>query len=478
MFEERLIDLVKKAGKEKNEITTLEFKAAKKGTPLSLYDTLSSFSNTEGGVILFGIDEKDNYAICGVGDPERLIKDVGDQCDEMEPKVRPLFSQATIDGKIIVSAEIPEIDYLNKPCFYKGKGKAKGSYVRVGEKDEPMGDYEIYNYEAYKRKIDEELRVDPKVLSQDIDEHLLRGFVDKLLSLKPNLRYMREEDVLRSNGLLAEGKPTLCSLLNFGKVPQMISPMLDIVCSIPATDAYGVADKNGVRFLSSPRIDGTLSDMADGAISFVMNNSRTKIIVGKDGKRHDEPDYPEIAVREAILNALVHRDYSIYTENCPITVTLFSDRLEIVNPGCLYGRMTLEELGKKNADTRNPFIAFVLEVLRGTENRFSGIPTMREAMAEAGQLPPLFENLRDSFKVTLFKGKLTDRYQKGFSEDDIVDFCKKPRSKAELAKHFGFDEHRPAFFFSVYIEPIIAKNRLRLTIPNRPKSKNQQVIAC
>jgi len=93
MLEERLIDLAKRAGKEKNEITALEFKAAKKGTPLNLYDTLSSFSNTEGGIILFGIDEKENYAICGVGDPERLIKNVSDQCDEMEPKVRPLFSR-------------------------------------------------------------------------------------------------------------------------------------------------------------------------------------------------------------------------------------------------------------------------------------------------------------------------------------------------------------------------------------------------
>jgi ATP-dependent DNA helicase RecG len=477
MLEQQLQEIIQKAGQKKNEDTTLEFKAAKRGTPETLYDTLSSFSNTAGGTIVFGIDENHNFDVCGVQDSRDLIKNVSRQCDEMEPKVIPLFTQTEYNGRVIVSAEIAEMDYLNKPCFYKGKGKAKGSYIRVGDADEVMSDYEIYSFEVYKRKVDEELRTNSRVTSQDIDTRLLNGFIDKLLLVKPNLRNMSNEDILRANGLLTDDQPTLCSLLCFGKIPQMISPMLDIVCANPATDTYGVSDNHGVRFLSSPRIDGTLSEMVDGALAYVLNNMKKKIIVGKDGKRHDEPEYPELAVREAILNAVIHRDYSIFTETCPITVTLFSDRLEITNPGALFGRMTLEDLGKKNADTRNPFIAFAMEIIQNTENRFSGIPTMRAAMKEAGLLPPVFENGRDYFKVTLYNKKTEGAAANEPTEENIIAFCQEPRTKSQLAENFGFDGKRPSFFFKSYILPLIHQQKLFLTLPDHPRSKNQKIVA-
>lgn len=105
--------------------------------------------------------------------------------------------------------------------------------------------------------------------------------------------------------------------------------------------------------------------MLDGAIQFVSRNIRTKTIINSQtGKREDRPDYPITAVREAILNALVHRDYSIHTEGMPIQLIMFEDRMEIRNPGGIYGRIKIDQLGKVQPDTRNPVIASELEVLK------------------------------------------------------------------------------------------------------------------
>ena len=158
MQEQELFKLIDNIKNIKTELNNLEIKAAFKGCPEKLYDTLSSFSNQDnGGIIVFGIDEKKDYLICGVYDTSDLMKKISEQCKQMEPPVRALFTVINYDGKNIVSAEIPGIDYYNRPCYYKGIGKYKGSYIRVGEADEQMTEYEIYSYESYKQRIKDPL---------------------------------------------------------------------------------------------------------------------------------------------------------------------------------------------------------------------------------------------------------------------------------------------------------------------------------
>jgi len=104
----------------KCETQTLEIKKAKEGSPTRLYDTISSFSNQEeGGIILFGIDEQNEFSETGVYDAHDLQKKICEQCKEMEPPVRPLLSAFEIDGKVFVTAEIPGLDITRRPCFYK-----------------------------------------------------------------------------------------------------------------------------------------------------------------------------------------------------------------------------------------------------------------------------------------------------------------------------------------------------------------------
>lgn len=130
---------------------------------------------------------------------------------------------------------------------------------------------------------------------------------------------------------------------------------------------------------------------------------KTRTIIDPEtGERRDQTEYPLTAIREAILNAIIHRDYSLYTEGTPIQINFFSNRLEIHSPGTLYGPITVEQLGKVRPDFRNPTLAVMAESQIQVENRYSGIPTMRREMARCGLPAPQFYNGRNEFIVTFY----------------------------------------------------------------------------
>ncbi len=476
MTENDLVELVKQVLNMKCETQNIELKTAKQGCPENLYDTLSSFSNTKGGTIIFGIDEKHGYKIVGVDDAQSLQKKVIEQSLSMEPVVRPLFTVIKYDDKIICSAEIPEMDSFSKPCFYKGKGKSKGSYIRVGDADLPMTEYEIHSFEAFKFKTEDELRTKERVDSSFLNNVLLDGYLAKLINKKMGLINFDKNKILQLEGIIDKnGQPTLCGILNFGSLPQIFSPNLDIVAVKCVTNNYGEEDENGIRFADNKRIDGTLSSMLQQALSFILNNTKKATYINPvTGKREDKDEYPLKALREIILNALIHRDYSQYTENDPIRIEVYEDRIEVTNPGGLYGRLSIDQLGMIRSDIRNPYIASLLETMEVTENRYSGIPIIYEEMKKANLLPPKFEDDRGVFKVTLYNAKIKE--EKESITDKIIDICNKPRTKEFLAKEFGFDEKHPAYFINSYIKPLIEKGILKYTIPDKPKSKNQKIV--
>jgi len=131
-----LIALVKRIQTLQCESQTIEVKSAHDGAPTRLYNTLSGFANQDdGGIIVFGLDERLGFQTVGVYDPQDLQKRITEQCKQMEPVIRPLFTVCTIDDLTVVAAEIPSTDADQRPVFYKGVGRIKGSYIRVGESD-------------------------------------------------------------------------------------------------------------------------------------------------------------------------------------------------------------------------------------------------------------------------------------------------------------------------------------------------------
>jgi len=472
MLAQELKELVFTVQQNKCESQTIEVKKAAGGTPERLYDTLSSFSNQDdGGIILFGLSEDENFAVTGVYDAQDLQKRVTEQCEQMEPKVRPLFTVCVIDNKTVVSAEIAECDMFERPCFYAGKGRVKGSFVRVGEADKPMTEYEVYSYEVFKRKIQDELRIDPRAEMDQLNQNILALYFARLRESKPNLAAVPEAQLLSLQGIVADGKPTVAGELLFGVYPQGLFPQYSIIASVVPGIEIGEMGDMGERFLDDKRIDGTVSQMLEDAVSFVNRNMKRRLIVDERGKRADKAEYPVKAVREAILNAIIHRDYSIHTENTPIRLLMFEDRLEIENPGGLYGRGTLEQLGEVAMDVRNPYIAGALEVFIQSENRYSGIPTMRREMREHGLRPPVFQDRRGIFRVIFYNHPSAENEETNLT-DRLIAFCAEPKSREELAKEFGFSA--PTYFINTYVKPLIAEGRIAMTLPETPKSKKQK----
>lgn len=473
-----LLDLANSVCKQRAETQTIECKAAHVDCPKRLYDTLSAFSNQDsGGVLLFGIDETDGFQIVGIYDAQDLQKKVTEQCNQMEPPVRAVFTLAEAAGGWVCSAEIPAVDIAERPCYYRGAGRTKGSYVRVGDADLPMTDYELYSYEAFRHHLhDDERPVERATLSvldmDKLERYILQKKVDR-----PGFARLSRQQTLEMLNITRNEKVTLAAVLNFCVYPQGYFPQLGITAVVVPGTEIGDTDADSARFIDNKRIEGTIDSMVDEAVAFCRRNMKTRTIIDPDtGTRSDRTEYPAEAIREAILNALIHRDYSIYTEGTPVQVDLFADRLEIHSPGNLYGRMTVEQLGIARPDLRNPALAVMTESLTGAENRYSGIPTIRRVMREYGLPEPRFENRRNEFVVTLFNGTATtvapqkrERVSEGV---DLMDFCRTPRTRQEIADYLGV---KTLFYaMSHYIRPLLQDGKLAMTLPETPKSSKQK----
>lgn len=474
MTDKELKDLIERIRTFQAEFQTIEVKRAESSAPEKLYDTLSSFSNqNDGGVIVFGLYEKNDFEISGVSDVQELQKKVMEQCGQMEPPVRAVFTAVEIDGKNVVSAEIPPVDIADRPCFNRAKGRLKGSYIRVGDADIPITEYEVYSYEAYRKKYRDDVRAVERAELSSLNETALNGYLLRLKENKPNLAALEDKQIMELMSVVSDGKPTISAEMLFGLYPQAFFPQLGIIATaVQGTEIGDIAD-DGSRFTDNKRIKGTIPEMLEGAMSFVRANTRVRTLIGKDGRRSDIPDYPMSAVREAVLNALVHRDYSIHTEGMPVQLIIFSDRLEVINPGGLYGRLSIDMLGKAQPDTRNPVLATALEVMGVTENRYSGIPTIRKEMAEGKHPAPEFSAIRGEFKVCL-RNTVIEAASGSERRTALLEFLHAPRSKKEIADFLGINS--VTYAIKTYILPLVEQEVVEMTIPEAPGSRIQRYV--
>ena len=474
MLSEELLVLIKKIQEIKAESQTVEVKSAHNGCPKRLYDTLSSFSNQDGGgIIVFGLDEKQGFEAVGVYDLQDLQKSVTEQCNQMEPAVRGIFTFAEYEDKNICALEVPTVELVERPCYYKGAGKVKGSYIRVGDADLPMTDYEIYSYESYKKHVHDDEREVERIDLSYMDKEILDKYIAEKKQAKPKFSKLSEEQIYEMLNIKRDERFTLAAVMNFALYPQGVFPQLGITAVVVPGYSIGELGNSGERFVDNKRIEGTISEMLEEAMVFCKRNMKIKTIIdSKTGKRNDRTEYPINAVREAILNALIHRDYSVHTEGTPIQINFFTDRLEIHSPGGLYGRMTVEQLGKARPDLRNPTLATMAESLNQAENRYSGIPTIRMEMKEYGLPEPEFKNGRNEFIVTLYNREIEQKKICLTLEDKIVEFCKEPKSRKEIAEFLEIKT--TTYAYSKYILPLLEEGRLGMTIPDIPASRNQK----
>ena len=205
----------------------------------------------------------------------------------------------------------------------------------------------------------------------------------------------------------------------------------------------------------------------------------------------DKPDYADRAVTEALVNALIHRDYIV--RGSEIHIDMYDDRLEIQSPGGMFEGKPIQECSIDTVGSvrRNPVIADLFHRMKFMERRGSGL---RKIVSETEKLPgyteemaPEFHSTATDFRVVLKKvnynmdGGDQDTVQvtvHDTAQDDrlekLVQFCAEPRTREEMMAYLGL-AHR-GHFLNAYLKPLLESGRIKMTIPDKPKSKNQKYI--
>ena len=480
------INYLRKYGSETDRI---EVKSANGGFPKKCYDTFSSFSNKYGGMIIFGINEENNFSAEGVYDVKDLQEQISNLCtDSMEPAIRPDIVPLEFEGKNIVAVFINEISQNSKPCYYKPKSIRGGSYTRIGDRDDKMTDYELYALQSYKEHIFDDTRSNKCATIDDLNLEQLNSYIKKIKNEKPNFSKNDFTKCLRLCGITDGNEqivyPTLAGVLIFGDYPQSFYPQLFVACVVIPGNKIGDVGIIGERFIDNKRIEGTIEDMLNGTMNFLRRNMRTSVIIDSDGKRINRTEYPLEALREAVANALIHRDYSIQTESAYISVNMYDDRIEILNPGALYGTNKLEKLGTDDTmESRNPTLVRILEEKGSViENRHSGIPTMKREMNKYGLPEPEFYEERDSFKVVFRNSEI--KFNKQVSEQVseqvlknrklVVKYCSSQKTAKEIREFLNIKSRN--YVNTNILKPLINAGLIEYTNKKHINASNQRYI--
>ena len=313
-----VIDAIKYVRKFNTETNKIETKTALNGFPKKCYDTFSSFSNKRGGIIIFGINEDKNFITEGVYDVKDLQMKITSLCtDSMNPEVRPDILPLEFEGKNILAVKIDELSPNKKPCYYKPKGLKNGSYIRNGDRDDLMTDYEIYALQSYNDHIIEDTRPNKRAMLSDLNEEELKKYMNRVKINKPNFSKNSYEKSLKLSGIMANDiYPTLAGILIFGEYPQSFYPQLFIACAVIPGVNIGDIGEYGERFIDNKRIEGTIEEMLEGTMNFLIRNMKTSVIIDSNGKRINKTEYPLEALREAVANALIQNLSEASDKSC------------------------------------------------------------------------------------------------------------------------------------------------------------------
>ena len=381
----------------------VEVKEAVVGLPTTMIETVSAFSNGSGGVIILGVSERNGFHPAPGFKAKPMADAMAGACREkLTPPVQPLIDIAQYERSPVVVARIPEMSPLDKPCYITARGQYAGSYIRVSDGDRKLTTYEVNRMSEEKQQPRHDLDVIDQATKEDLLPDILNGILARQRELHPRVfASMSDDEALLALGVLGRGesgrrsRPTLAGLLVAGNYPQSFFPCLTVAfTAYPGTDK---ADADGTKRVDSFTAAGPIPEILDETLDAVRRNMRTG-------------EYPIEAVREVVCNALLHRDYSPMAQGTPIQVNMYTDRLEVLSPGGLYGAVTIDNLGESGIlARRNMTLAALLEttpyhggfVVESMGANFQRISTLLQAN---GNGKPLMRDSLSMFIVTFASG--------------------------------------------------------------------------
>ena len=425
---DEILPILRSAG---SDFADVEVKDASGGFPRTVLDTVSAFANGSGGLVILGLAEP-LFAPTGA-DAAHLASVLASQCsDNLKPSIRPQIELCQVEGQPVVMAEVPELEPGRKPCYVSIKDQSPQAYIRSHDGDRKLTPYEHHAFEALVRPpIDDETPV-PGADVADLDAELVENVLRRLRSDRaPVFRAVDDLECLRllrvlvplpaeeAAGSSDDGVPggeavSLGGLLALGRYPQQFFPRLNVTFVAHVTE-NGEPLADGTRYLDSQLLEGPVPVILESAEAALRRNMRRSgVVVGL--LREDRWDYPIEAIREVVVNALVHRDYHWSAQGQSVRLDLYPDRLEISSPGGLYGAIDPAALlVEPVTSTRNPRLARLLQdvPVRGTnrtiiENVGTGLQVVAEALRREGMAPPHLHYSLSEFRVVMLVGALSD----------------------------------------------------------------------
>ncbi len=415
------------------ESETVEFK---EGLNIrEILETVCAFANSKGGVIIIGVS--DDGAIRGInigkGTVESIVNSI---TNEIRPKIYPEVSVLFVDGKGIIKVVVPEGD--KKPYFYKER-----AYKRVGKSNVKMDPEEITRKIIEREKIWEfvERRITGRF--EDLDLQKVKEFMRRMLIVRKTKFVGDEKELLKKLNVLEDGKVNLAGILLFGKNPQEKMPYACIKAM----------RKIGNEITDEELIEGRLDEQIEGALDFVRRHIPKEIRIEKS-KRIEEWIVPEEIIREIIVNAVVHRDYSIPS---PILLKYVDDEIVIINPGGLLPPLKVEDLYRKDHPSilRNPIIGRALFLLGYIEGWGEGTTRIIEICKDKGIPIPKFED-RDGFfyvKIKVYREELDER------EKEVLKMAHRGVTSRQISKKLGISERTAREILRKLYERGILKRR-------------------
>jgi ATP-dependent DNA helicase RecG len=406
---------------------------AKLGTAVgnSAMETVSAFSNEPsrgGGYILFGVskvasadeDSEQRYEAVGVPEPDNLGSDLVSKCASMlnevvRPEIEPFTDSAT--GKVLVCAFIREAQDHQKPIYIQKLGVQRGAFRRISGHDVHCTDDDL---EVLYRRTGTGTYDETVVHGSTFDDldpdafdayRRMRSDREAPELEYSNLELSRSIVAVKQTGTTADPiwTPTICGLMLFGRrtALRQFFPMFRIEY-IRVQSTLWVEDPES-RFDTVEVLEPLLFAIPRVIQNAVADVPRSFKITSGNVERQETPLLPALALREAIVNAVMHRSYRTRQ---PLQIIKYSDRIEIRNPGA--SLVPEDRLGEPGSLSRNEKIAMILHETKLAENKGSGINAMRRSIENAGVVPPSFrsDRERDEFVATF-------RMQHFLDSDDL-----------------------------------------------------------
>ena len=380
------------------ESVNIEFKREVPQKSEKYIKSVIAFANTAGGKIVIGIDDE-THEIVGVDKDEvfKIIDNITNTISDMCcPQIFPNIGVNTIDGKSVIVINI--YPGANRPYYIKSLGKETGTYIRVSGTSRPADEAVLKDLELQgtHRSFDEMVCVEHKYDAGKAEQ--LCGAIKRYMveAAKSNSEKEKIKDV------------TIQNLINWGVVRNMDGALLPTNAFVLLTDnVFPFAKIQCALFKGTERVvfidkrdfEGPLYEQIEEAYDFVLKHINLGAEI-KDLVRNEAYELPTEAIREAIVNAVTHRNF---LDRACVQVAVYDDRVEVTSPGMLFGGLTIEQIKEGGFKIRNRCIAEVFSRMKIIESWGTGIKRMYSSCKEYGIREPELLEIGDSFRVNLYR---------------------------------------------------------------------------